>query len=319
MRGGKMRKNKIILIALLLLILPVKMAWAAATSDWVAILISDNEPVYTLQAAAFSNAYNQQTRKFNMQGVMGNTTALRQRLESNKPPALIFALGAKAAYAARLITTNHQHIPVIFAMALNWQRYGLLDDRENMSGISTDLDPGSQFLNLQIFAPDVKKIGVIYNPDHSGALVAKARLAADMFGFQLIERPIKSGQLFQRTYRQMAGQVDGFWILNEPGTFTVDNMSWMQEKCLADKLVCIGHTRNAIENGLLLSVQPDMTHIGVQAASMTDNILKRGQRPADIGVMKPLGTVIIVNRTTARQIGRVLTAESLNMATEVVE
>ncbi|GAB4346503.1 MAG: hypothetical protein Kow0089_23890 [Desulfobulbaceae bacterium] len=203
-------------------------------------------------------------------------------------------------------------------MVINWQKYGLLEGQNNIAGISSEVNPGNQFLNLSIFAPDVRRVGVIYSPVHSGEIVEQARGAVQMLGLELVERPIKYSRSFRRTYRELAGEVDGLWILNDPVTFTVENMSWLENRCITDRLVCIGQSRSLTEMGLLLSVRPDISNIGVQAASMAKNILLRGQSPASIGVMEPLGTQISVNRRTAERIGIRLSDQALSMATEVI-
>ena len=96
-------------------------------------------------------------------------------------------------------------------------------------------------------------------------------------------------------------------------------MSWLEKRCLADNLVCIGQSRELAEIGLMLSVRPDITNIGVQAASMAKNILERGQLPVSIGGMEPLGTHIFVNSRTADRIGIELSDQALSMATEVID
>jgi ABC-type uncharacterized transport system substrate-binding protein len=96
-------------------------------------------------------------------------------------------------------------------------------------------------------------------------------------------------------------------------------MDWLKDRCLKDKLICIGQSENLAEIGILLSVRADESNIGTQAASMAINILERNQPPATIGVMDPLGTNIIVNRHTASHVGLELSQQTLGMVTEIIE
>ena len=284
---------------------------------WIAVLLSDSEKAYEEPLRSFTDSVAMEVRVFNLQGDIRKDPGLKDRLFAEQP-ALIFALGAKAAFVAKLWTQDRQEVPVLFAMVINWQKYGLLEGQNNMAGISSEVNPGNQFLNLSLFAPKIRRIGVIYSPTNSSEIVAQARKAVQMLGIQLVERPIEHRQDFRRTYRQLAPSIDGLWILNDPVTFTVDNMSWLENRCLADRLVCIGQSRNLAEMGLLLSVRPDVSNIGVQAASMATNILKRSQSPASIGVMEPLGTNLYVNSKTAQRIGIELSDKVMSMATEVI-
>lgn len=310
-----MRCFKITHILLLLSLLLPSAAWA---EGWIAILLSDTEPAYARPLQTFRAAMTMELREFNLHDNIQRAPQLKSQIFT-EPPALIFALGAKAAFAAKLWTKEHQEIPVLFAMVLNYQKYHLLDGRSNMAGISSEVNPGNQFLNLSLFAPKIRRIGVIYSKEHSKELVAEAKKAIAMLGLELIERPIDSEDSFRRSYKDLAGQVDGIWVLNDPITYTLDNMDWLQQRCIQDRLVCIGQSVNLTQIGILLSVRPDTASIGSQAASMAKNITERKQAPAAIGVMEPLGTVISLNSRTAKRIGLALNLQALNMATEVIE
>ncbi len=306
--------SHIVLLLSLLLFGPAS-AWA---EGWVAVLLSDAGPVYEKPLQTFRAAMTMEVRSFDLQGDIRHDPGLKSRIFKD-PPALIFALGAKAAYTAKLWTEVRQDVPVLFAMVLNWQKYHLLDGRNNMAGISFEVNPGNQFLSLSLFAPQISRIGVIYSGEYSSELVAEAKKATEMLGLELIERPISSDRYFQRTYKELCQKVDGIWVLNDPVTYTLDNMDWLQRRCIQDHLVCIGQSINLAQIGMLLSVRADTANIGTQAASMVVNILEKNQPPSAIGVMEPLGTTISLNRRTAKRIGLALNQQALNMATEVIE
>ncbi len=290
----------------------------AGNKEWVAVILSDNETAYEKPVQSFQDAIGVEIRLFNLQGDIRHDDGFKAHLPQDKP-SLIFALGAKAAYAAKLWTRNNQDIPVLFAMVINWRKYQLIESQNNIAGISSEVNPGTQFLNLNLFAPHIKKIGVIYSPSHSHEIVKQARNATEMLGLQLIEKHVHSQKEFKKTYKKLASKVDGIWVLSDPVTYTIDNMSWLERRCVKDKIVCIGPSRNLTQIGLLLSVRPDITNIGVQAASMAKNILFRGQKPGDIGVMDPLGTLVSVNMKTADRLGITLSPKAIGMVTEIVE
>ncbi len=314
--AGKLSLIKI-LIALTLILLCSTAVSAQQSRQQVAILLSDSEQAYLKPVSAFSNEIGMEVQVYNLQGDLRRDPRLMDKLLASRP-SLIFALGAKAAYAAKLWTHQHQEIPVIFAMVLNWQKYNFLKGQDNMSGIASEVAPGIQFLNLSMFVPTARRIGIIYSPEHSREIVVLAREAAALLKLELREHPISSPAEFKAAYRQLASQVDGFWLLNDPFTYTVENMDWMQARCIKDRLVCIGQGSNLAEIGMMLSVLPDIDNIGTQAASMARNIL-RGQLPKDVGVMESLGTRILLNQRTAARIGISLSAQALGMATEVME
>jgi ABC-type uncharacterized transport system substrate-binding protein len=307
----------------LILLLLATLCWtgsalaALPTAGPIAILLSDSDAAYQEQASTFSREVDIPCQLFNLHGDINNDPGLKDRLLHAKP-VLIYALGAKAAYLAKLWTRERQEIPVLFAMVLNWQRYNLLEGNTNVAGIAAEVAAGTQFANLTMFSPSVKRIGLLYSP-YSAALLTQARKEAALLGLELVAEPIEQAQDFQHGFKKITEQADAFWVMNDPVLYTLENLNWLEERCLKQKLLCVGQTKNLAKRGLTLTVNPEMNQIGTQAAAMVQNILRRGQKPSEIRVMEPLGTQLIVNRKTAERIGLALSPQALNMATTVID
>ncbi|MCI5122128.1 MAG: hypothetical protein D3908_13245, partial [Candidatus Electrothrix sp. AUS4] len=289
---------------------------AAESEHTIAILLSDNEPAYHEPVQAFRAEICCPAQVFNLQGDIRNDPTLKEKILSTHP-RLIFALGAKAAFAAKLWTQNHQDIPVLFALVFNWQRYHLMEQK-NMVGIAAETAPGTKFANIALFSPDIKKIGVIYS-SYSLEVLQKAKEAARILNLDLYDKKIARSKDFQRSFKEISDKVDAFLVLNDPVIYTLENMDWLNIRCIKEKLPCIGQSKNIAEHGLVLSINPDIANIGSQAASIAKNIIQRNQHLNLIGVMAPLGTQILINRTTAKRIGLSLRQTSLDMATRVID
>jgi len=316
-RKAQKTVSNLLIFLLLAFVLWTGSALAATPNGGIAILLSDSEEAYRQQATAFSNEVDMKTEVFNLQGDETRDPGLKDRLLATKP-ALIYALGARAAYTAKIWTEDHQEIPVLFAMVLNWQRYNLLEGRTNMAGIAAEMAPGTQFANMTLFSPTVKRIGLLYS-SFSTALLAQARKEAALLGLELVAEPIEHSEDFQRGFKKLSGQVDAFWVLNDPVIYTLVNLDWLEDRCLKEKLLCVGQSKNLAKMGLTLTVNPEMNQIGIQAASMVQNILLRGQKPCEIRVMEPIGTQLLVNSKTAERIGLILSPQALSMATSVID
>ena len=317
MRGRYPLFNKLTLLLLAAIGLWTGSTQAATSDGQIAILLSDSDEAFLQQATAFSYEVDLKTEVFNLQGDETHDPGLRARILATRPK-LIYALGAKAAYAAKLWTRGRQEIPVIFAMVLNWQRYNLLDGNTNMTGIAAEIAPGTQFANMTMFSPTVKRIGLLYSR-YSIELLAQAKKEAALLGLELVAEPIEQPKDFQRGFKKLSGQINAFWVLNDPVLFTLENLDWLEDRCLKEKLFCVGQSKNLAKMGLTLSVNPEINQISVQAAAMAQNILLRGQRPIEIRVMEPLGTQLLVNSKTAEHIGLILSIQTLSMATSVID
>ncbi len=309
-------------IAGLLLILglwnaPVHTCGADAAPGPIAVLLSDTEEAYTKPVASFIDEIQMPVEIFNLKGEIDNAPSQMTKIFAIQP-ALIFALGAKAAYTAKVWTADRPHIPVVFAMVLNWQRYKLLDGQENIAGIASEVAPGTHLVNMTIASPRVKRVGVIYSKAHSSEIIQQAKQAAEILRLEVVDIPINRPKEFRQVYKQIAEKIDGFWMLADPVVYTLENVDWLEKRCTKDQIVCIGQSRNIAEMGILLAVNPDIANIGLQAASMAKNIVLKHRPPRQIGVMPPLGTQLVLNAKTADKIGLDLNNTVLDMANDII-
>jgi ABC-type uncharacterized transport system substrate-binding protein len=292
----------------------------ADTVKPVIVLLSSDDEAYTRPVAAFKDEIQMPVEVCNLHGEVTNAKERMRRILS-RDPALIFALGAKAAYIAKLetLTLKRQDVPVIFAMVLNWERYDLLKGSNNIAGISTNIEPGTQFANLALFEPDIRKIGVIYSKTYSSGTIAKARRVAQKLGYKLIAQSITRQEEFRNAFEKISGDIQAYWILADPVVFSTRNMNWLKRRCLAQHIITLGQSENVVRLGMLLGINTDPSQIGLQAASMARNILLYDQSPKSIGVMPPLGTSLILNIKTANELGLKINKQAQAMTARIIE
>jgi putative tryptophan/tyrosine transport system substrate-binding protein len=320
MDGGKLRNKKCMILGMALLAFYMLGAMDAYALRPVVVFLSSDDEAYTRPVDTFIDKINMPVEIINLHGDVENADARMTEILS-RDPALIFALGAKAAYIAKLETLkrNRQAVPVVFAMVLNWERYELLKGSDNIAGIATDIDPGTTLANMKMFAPKVKTVGVIYSDAHSSATIKKARRISGILGYELIAEPIKRQKEFRRVFDKMADGIQAYWILTDPVVFSTRNMNWLEKRCVNKRIITIGQSENVVRLGILLGINTDASNIGAQAASMARNIILHDQTPKSIGVMPPLGTSLILNAKTADRIGLEIDQLALGMTSKIVE
>lgn len=309
-------KNIIIRMATILLFCFFVVPSGATETTSIAVLLSSSEDIYAETAAAFASEVGLPVHIYNLQGDVRKNPGLKDELFADTP-TLIYALGAKAAYIAKLWTKDRQETKVIFSLVLNWQQYNLLEGQDNIAGIAAEVAPGTQFVNLTTLIPKIKKIGVIYSKDNSSQIISDALQKARLLGVELVAIPIDQPEAFQNAYKKIRWQLDAFWVLNDPVTYSLKNMAWLAEKCINDRLVCLGQSENLTKQGLSISVNTESRDTASQAASLARNILLGRQSVKEIGVMPPLGTNIAVNLKTINKIGVPMDTLTLNMATTI--
>ncbi|MEW6221101.1 MAG: ABC transporter substrate binding protein, partial [Thermodesulfobacteriota bacterium] len=129
-----------------------------------------------------------------------------------------------------------------------------------------------------------------------------------------IDRP----EDFPHAFRRLGEKMDIFLMAADPLAYSMENVAWLEARCLQDRLLCLAPSRNAAKLGILLAVDVDSEGIGDQAAALVSRILDHGENPAAIGVVPPLGTRLILNMRTAQRIGLPVQSQLLSVVSEVI-
>lgn len=289
-------KHNLLLISLLFTLcleLPVK------ASEEIVILKTNQEILqYNIPANTFKKAVSYTIRELDMEGDLNKGRAFVQQLKQD-PPRLIFTIGDKASFVAK---EGFSEVPIIFSMVLNWKKLGL-ENVKNITGISLDVPPESQFTQLKLIAPQVSQIGVIYSSEASQELIYQAKKISADLGIELVSIQVTSGKNVRKAWKKIENRIDALWMVADPVVITQDNFEFLKEQTLRKKIPFLGYSESFVKAGALLAVSPDYETIGSQAASLTLQILEDRQKPGDIQITEPIGTVIALNKSTAKKLG----------------
>src|SRR4029079_4112884 len=85
-----------------------------------------------------------------------------------------------------------------------------------------------------------------------------------------------------------------------------------------NRLPAMYQAREVVDVGGLMSYGAHLADVNRRAATYVDKILK-GTKPADLPVEQPTKFELLVNLTTARELGRTISREFLLLADEVIE
>lgn len=173
---------------------------------------------------------------------------------------------------------------------------------------------------LKEIAPDIQRIGLVYNPE-PGNNAAAFRESIDEIavksGIVAVEAPSGDSSDIERLILSLKEKSHSGLV------FLPDAFTWVQRAHLT---VLIGQCglpaiyplRAFVDAGGLTSYGVNMDKIFVGAASYIDRIL-RGASPAELPVQAPTEFELIVNEKAARQLGLKLPPTLLARADEVIE
>lgn len=236
-------------------------------------------------------------------------------------PDLIISLMTNAHIAVKKATERNQ-IPVVFwsmdplgaGVIQSYSRPGT-----NFTGFS--YEPYVQFLLLRFLKsvkPDLKTIGMLYNPTYAPAPGALRDLqrAADMMHVALKVYPTMTRDEFEKSIAAMAADgCEGFVI--GPHELFNTNGETIGKLALKYRLPALGVQVSVTRGGGLATYGPPMSAGWVAMAPVIDRILKGEAKPADIPVNRSLKSPLTINVAAAKELGLEIPPWLLDEADEI--
>ncbi|HEX9400852.1 MAG TPA: ABC transporter substrate binding protein [Anaeromyxobacter sp.] len=290
------RSRLALAVAMALLVRPASIG--AAEPD-VCVVVSGDEHAAVADAA--QHALGQPARRVDVRD-----RAQRAALASSCG-RLIIAVGSEALRAAG---ESAPRSPVVHVMAGNGRGTGL-------PGVLPDADPRRVLETLRKLAPSAHRIGMVFNPDLTGELVADAQASARPLGMELVALPARTVgeavRAFQRFERELS--VDALWLLPD-GTATVqETVYYALELAHWRRLVVIGLSRWYVASGALFALLPRPDSSGTVAGELGQQVL-RGTPPS--GAVHARDYALYLNQRAATRLGLKLPRQLLESADQVL-
>lgn len=286
-------------------------AAAFARSD-IAVILSDSLSAYEAPVARFREVVARPVTVYDIEGRKDRAEAVVRQLQADPPP-LVLALGPKAAWIA---TRELPGVPVVYAMVVDPRRYGLQGTQ--VTGVSMEVPPEATLSQFQLFAPDVRKLGVLLSASNTNPQVQAALAAARKLGFEPIVQRVTNERDVRAAWQRTAASVDALWLLPDPVVMNPETFRWLRGETLRRRMPLLASTENLVRAGALLCVAPDRDVVGQQAGELAQRILDGGEIPGTIEPVPPGSMRVVLNRDTLEQIGLEVDELMLDFADEVV-
>ena len=258
---------------------------------------------------------------FAYESAQGNpaTAAQIARQFVGDAPAVIVAISTPSAQAVAAATKD---IPVVFSAVTDPVAAQLVASAEapgaNVTGVS-DMAPIADHIALiREITPDVKTIGVLYNPGEANSVssLAAVKTAAEAAGIAVVEATANKSADVQGAARSLVGKVDAMYIPTD--NTIVSALESAVGVATESKIPLYAADTDSVARGALAAVGFNYFDVGVQTAALVDKVLK-GENPGAIPVVFASGTDLQVNKKTAEAIGVTLPQAVLDRASKVVE
>lgn len=248
--------------------------------------------------------------------------ALAADLVRLRVAVIVAAGGHVSALAAHKAT---REIPIVFTTVTDPVKDGLVvsfnkpgGNATGTAGLTSELDPKRLEL-LREIKPKARVFGVLVNPNRPGVdrQLRDLQAASDKLNLRLELVKAANGHELDGAFETLGAQrVDGLIVTADP----LFNNLRAKVVALTAKydMPAIYQWREFVAAGGLMSYGPSITeayrHAGVNAG-----LILKGTRPAEIPVVQPTKFQLVINRSTARQLGLAVPDTLIALADEVLE
>ncbi|EPR6568507.1 ABC transporter substrate-binding protein [Vibrio cholerae] len=223
-----------------------------------------------------------------------------------------------ATPTAQPLVSATKTIPIVFTAVTDPVGAKLVKQLEqpgkNVTGLS-DLSPVEQHVELiKEILPNVKSIGVVYNPGEANAvsLMELLKLSAAKHGIKLVEATALKSADVQSATQAIAEKSDVIYaLIDNTVASAIEGMIVAANQA---KTPVFGAATSYVERGAIASLGFDYYQIGVQTADYVAAILE-GKEPGSLDVQVAKGSDLVINKTAAEQLGITIPEAVLARAT----
>jgi len=226
-------------------------------------------------------------------------------------PELILAVGLDALKALDGI----HDIPIVFVMLLCTECES--GGRANITGVNMTPSVSAQLGRVREILPDVRDIGVVFNPEKTGQLVEKASTAAEALGIDILAVPVTSAREVPVKLESVRDQAETIWMIPDMTVMTRQTVEFFLLYSMENKIPLIAFSEKYVDMGAFMAFGLDPKDMGRQAGEMANAILS-GMLPAEVPVQEARKVSVTVNRTLAKKFGIQLNENQLE-AVKIVE
>ncbi|MBL0941333.1 MAG: ABC transporter substrate-binding protein [Alphaproteobacteria bacterium] len=237
----------------------------------------------------------------NAHGNITSATQIAQKFIGIHPDVII----AITTPSAQTIFKANQasKIPMVFSAVTDPLGAGLVTRLDKPSGFVTgiiDFPPiKQQLLFIKKIMPDIKRIGVIYNPGEINAVkqIQAFEKHAQAFGLLIIKSPAsKTSDVFSAT-QYLIHEVDAIYVAND--NTIVSALEAILKVTFEYKIPLFASDGESVTRGALFALANNQYQVGRDTGKQVIKILQ-GSLPADLPVLASNKTELYFNERSAK-------------------
>ncbi len=213
----------------------------------------------------------------------------------DRRPDLVLTIGDKALQAAIQADATTPLVYLLAAAPAQDSR-----GRRNVTGITMQIPAAVQLAAIRRHLPRVRRLGVLYDPIHSGPFVAEAQKAAGG-GLTLVPEKVSDSQQVPARLEALAGHIDAFWMVPDLTVLNHTTLPGLMLFSLTNRVPIITFADKYLAHGAAVSVTYDLKAMARQAARLALTI--NAGTPADqLAPLSPDSVAVHLNDVVLRKL-----------------
>lgn len=290
----------------------------------IAIVKSSDLPGYNVALEGFLEVMTTkdivcETATYNLEGQGKSTGEMIGEIRDFNPD-LIHTVGSRATSA---ISKSLKDTPIVFSMVLYPVASGFVSSIQkpgkNVTGAALDVPIEHQLRKLLEIVPNLKRVGVLYNPEETLPVIEDAMRVADSINIQLLAEQVTSESDVPDALRRLEKRkMDALWSVADGKLFP--SIQYIGKYLFYRGIpFMVYDTRFVTPAGALVAMSAlDYRDNGRQAGDICFLILG-GTEPTDIPVATPRKIERVLNLRVANHIGLRIPQEIIDEGWQIVE
>jgi len=220
---------------------------------------------------------------------------IHEKFKSNRPD-LLLSIGTDSLSKIKGIRDT----PIVYLMVLN--PLSVLDHDTNITGVSINIPQEKQLSIFLKAIPQVRRIGLVYNPNQVGNFVKEAHIAAEKFGVTLISKQVDHSNEVPEKIIEMEKIIDAYWMMPDVSVLKPETIKFLLYFSFKNKIPILTFSEKYVKMGALISIGMDPFDIGIQAGELAEKILS-GKDIRSIPQVEARKAIITMNMKIAGKFG----------------
>jgi putative ABC transport system substrate-binding protein len=250
----------------------------------VLIVLSKKFALYEKAIAGFKDSFNGSIQQVAMAGPLAHPDEL-SKLVLRVNPKVILAVGLRAA---KILKMQVNDVPIVFCMAMHPIINGLRT--ETSTGVHLEPSVVDQLNAVTKIIPHVKRIGIIYDPNRTGRLVAEFRDAAAELKMEIKAVPVKNREEAHKALTEMPKQAQALWLIRDPTVLTRTFFNQALVIQFKERMPLIAYSPQFVKKGAFFSYSASYKRQGKKAAEIVKALIA-GKSLTELNVAHPDGTI----------------------------